>query len=259
MSFEHYPYDGCETPWKNLYEEPQLLTHIMQVWREDGLPPGVPLLDTETNAHGGEASVDVFGALWLADTFAGFLTAGGTATYYYHALPYSPPHPACANSWGTYHMFMVDRNYQIRQRTSQFFAAQLLTQEWVQPVDAQHRVFKASTDIRDADGDVLVTAYAILRPDHQWSLMLINKDYDNAHPVRIAFHDDDAGKDASFVGPVTMITFGKAQYQWHPAGRNGYADPDGPTVKSTLQSALNATYSLPAASVTVLRGTPDTR
>ena len=259
MSFEHYPYDGCETPWKNLYEEPQLLTHIMQVWREDGLPPGVPLLDTETNAHGGEASVDVFGALWLADTFAGFLTAGGTATYYYHALAYSPPHPACANSWGTYHMFMVDRNYQIRQRTSQFFAAQLITQEWVQPVDAQHRVFKASTDIRDADGDVLVTAYAILRPDHQWSLMLINKDYDNAHPVRIAFHDDDAGKDASFVGPVTMITFGKAQYQWHPAGRNGYADPDGPTVKSTLQGAFNATYSLPAASVTVLRGTPDTR
>ena len=56
-----------------------------------------------------------------------------------------------------------------------------------------------------------------------------------------------------------MITFGKAQYQWHPAGRNGYADPDGPTVKSTLQGALNATYSLPAASVTVLRGTLDTR
>ncbi len=66
MSFEHYPYDGCETPWKNLYQEPQLLTHIMQVWRDDGLPPEVPLLDTETNAHGGEASVEVFGALWLS-------------------------------------------------------------------------------------------------------------------------------------------------------------------------------------------------
>jgi hypothetical protein len=23
MSFEHYPYDGCETPWKNLYQEPE--------------------------------------------------------------------------------------------------------------------------------------------------------------------------------------------------------------------------------------------
>ena len=123
MSFEHYPYDGCDTPWENLYQEPGLITHIMQVWRDDGLPSNVPMFDTETNAHGGEASVDIFGALWLADSFAGFLTAGGKSTHYYHALPYSPPHPACPNSWGAYHMFMVDGDYRIRQRTSQFFAA----------------------------------------------------------------------------------------------------------------------------------------
>jgi hypothetical protein len=35
MSFEHYPYDGCETPWENLYQEPELITHIMKVWRDD--------------------------------------------------------------------------------------------------------------------------------------------------------------------------------------------------------------------------------
>ena len=130
MSFEHYPYDGCETPWENLYQEPELITHIMKVWRDDGLPPGIPLLDTETNDHGGEAAVDIFGALWLADSFGGFLSAGGESTHYYHDLSYSPPHPACANSWGTYHMFMVNDHYEIQQPTSQFFAAQLITQEW---------------------------------------------------------------------------------------------------------------------------------
>lgn len=254
MSFEHYPYDGCETPWANLYQEPQLLTHIMQVWRDDGLPAGVPLLDTETNAHGGEASVDIFGALWLGDTFAGFLTAGGKATFYYHLLSYSPPHPACANSWGTYHMFMVDQNYQIRSKTSQFFAAQLLTQEWSQPGDAEHRVFPAASDIRDPQGHVLVTAYAVLRPDGQWSLLLINKDYDNPHPVRIAFHDDETKADLYFQGPVTMITFGKAQYQWHPARKQGYADPDGPPLKSTVNGVAETQYVLPPASITVLRG-----
>jgi hypothetical protein len=253
MSFEHYPYDGCETPWKNLYQEPQLLTHIMQVWRDDGLPPDVPLLDTETNAHGGEASVEVFGALWLGDTFAGFLTAGGKATFYYHALSYSPPHPACPNSWGTYHMFMVDKNYEIKSKTSQFFAAQLLTQEWSQPVDAEHRTFKAASDVKDTDGNVLVTAYAVLRPDGQWSLLLINKDYDNPHPVRIVFRDD-ASSNRSFAAPVTMITFGKAQYQWHPGRKNGYADPDGPAVRSSVESAADSQYVLPAASMTVLRG-----
>jgi hypothetical protein len=254
MSFEHYPYDGCETPWKNLYQEPELINHIMEVWRKDGLPPGLPLLDTETNDHGGEASVDIFGALWLADSFAGFLTAGGQSTHYYHDLPYSPPHPACANSWGTYHMFMVDEHYQIKQRTSQFFAAQLLTQEWAEPKDAQHRLFRASSDVKDAEGHVLVTAYALRRPDGQWSLMLINKDYDNAHQVRVVFHDVESNRAGSFLGPVTRITFGKAQYQWHPNRKHGYADPDGPAATSTLVGEENTMYNLPAASLTVLRG-----
>ena len=254
MSFEHYPYDGCETPWKNIYQEPQLLTHIMQVWRDDGLPPEVPLLDTETNAHGGEAAVDIFGALWLADTFAGFLTAGGKATFYYHDLPYSPPHPICKNSWGTYHMFTVDQNYQIRQRTSQFFAAQLLTQEWAQPVDEEHLLFNAASDLKDAEGHLLVTAYAVLRPDGAWSVLLVNKDYDQPHDVRVVFHDDEAKTDFGFDGSVERITLGKAQYQWHSAGKQGHADPDGPAARSTAKGGKEAVYTLLPASVTVLRG-----
>jgi hypothetical protein len=255
MSYEHYPYyDGtCEGPWSNLFKEPEILTHIVQVWRDDGLPEGVPMFNTETNAPGGDAAVDVFGALWLGETFPAFLTAGGKASYYHHALPYSTPHPACSNSWGTYHMFTTDHNYLIKQRTSQFFATQMLTQEWAEPRDAEHRLFRAASDIKDAEGHVLVTAYAVLRPDGQWSLMLINKDYDNPHSVRIAFHDEDAKVDRSFVGPVTMITFGKEQYAWHPALRDGYADPDGPAARSTLPAGRDP-YTLPPASMTVLRG-----
>ena len=254
MSFEHYPYDGCETPWENLYQEPELITHIMKVWRDDGLPPGIPLLDTETNAHGGEASVDIFGALWLADSFGGFLSAGGQSTHYYHDLSYSPPHPACANSWGTYHLFMVNDRYEIQQPTSQFFATQLITQEWAEPKDAEHRMYLASSDVKDAQGHVLVTAYALRRPDGQWSLMLINKDHDHSHQVRIAFHDADARRETSFAGPVAMITFGKEQYQWHPDRKRGHADPDGPAATSTLSGGEGTQYNLPAASLTVLRG-----
>ncbi len=255
MSFEHYPYyDGtCQGPWSNLFKEPELLTHILQVWRDDGLPPGVPMFDTESNAPGGDAAVDVFGALWLGETFPAFLTAGGKASYYHHALPYSTPHPACWNSWGTYHMFTTDHDYLIKQRTSQFFAAQMLTQEWAEPKDAEHRLFHATSDIKDDKGRALVTAYAVLRPDGQWSLMLINKDYDHPHSVRIVFHDDEAGRDRSFAGPVARITFGKDQYVWHPAMRDGYADPDGPAARSVLPAGTDR-FELPAASMTVLRG-----
>ena len=254
MSFEHYPYDGCETPWENLYQEPELIEHIMKVWRDDGLPPGIPLLDTETNHHGGEAAVDIFGALWLADSFAGFLTAGGQSTHYYHDLSYSPPHPACPNSWGTYHMFMVDDHYQIQRKTSQFFAAQLLTQEWAQPKDAEHKLYTASSDIKDTAGHALVTAYPLQRPDGQWSVMLINKDHDNPHQVRIVFNDADTNQGQSFAGPVSMVTFGKAQYQWHPDRKKGHADPDEPSATSVITGSTETQYTLPAASVTVLRG-----
>jgi F5/8 type C domain len=254
MSFEHYPYDGCETPWENLYQEPELLTHIMQVWRDDGLPPGIPLLDTETNAHGGEAAVDIFGALWLADSFAGFLTAGGQSTHYYHALSYSPPHPICPNSWGTYHMFMVDDQYQILQPTSQFFAAQLLTQEWAQPKDAEHLLYRAASDVTDSNGHLLVTAYALHRPDGQWSLMLINKDHDHPHRVSVLFQDREANRTSSFVGQVTRITFGKEQYQWHPDRKQGHADPDGVPVRVRVTADHATKYELPPATITVLRG-----
>jgi hypothetical protein len=226
----------------------------MKVWRDDGLPPDIPLLDTETNDHGGEAAVDIFGALWLADSFGGFLSAGGQSTHYYHDLSYSPPHPACANSWGTYRLFMVNDHYEIQQPTSQFFATQLITQEWAEAKDAEHRQYLAASDVKDSQGHLLITAYALHRPDGQWSLMLINKDQDHPHSVRIAFHDADRKRDSSFTGPVTMITFGREQYQWHPARKKGYAAPDGPPVTSTLNGDKAAQYNLPAASLTILRG-----
>jgi hypothetical protein len=151
-------------------------------------------------------------------------------------------------------MFMVDDHYEIQEKTAQFFAAQLLTQEWAEPKDAEQKLYVATSDVRDSAGHLLVTAYALQRPDGQWSLMLINKDHDQAHQIQIKFHDAEANRDRTFLGPVTMITFGKAQYQWHAARKKGHADPDGPPSTSSLTGGESTLYSLPAASVTVLRG-----
>src|SRR5437660_9754704 len=63
MSFEHYPYTPCQSKWEDLYREPQLISHIMDVWRDDGLPANVPLMMTEGNisSRGGSTAVDMFG------------------------------------------------------------------------------------------------------------------------------------------------------------------------------------------------------
>jgi hypothetical protein len=101
---------------------------------------------------------------------------------------------------------------------------------------------------------VLVTVYAVLRPDGQWSLMVVNKDQESPHSVHIAFEDAAAKKETYFVGPVSMVTFGSEQYQWHSNIRGGTADPDGPVVRSTIDGGRNTAYTLPRASITVLRG-----
>ncbi len=134
----------------------------------------------------------------------------------------------------------------------------MINLEWVQPGSGEHRVFPATSDIHDDAGNALVTAYALLRPDGQWSLMLINKDQQAAHEVQIQFHDDRAKKDANFAGPVSMVTFGSEQYQWHSNIGGGTADPDGPAARSTLNAAEGTKFTMPKASVTVLRGTLST-
>ena len=149
---------------------------------------------------------------------------------------------------------MVDDHYQIKQRTSQFFAAQMMTQEWAQPVDAEHKQFLVTSNVKDSEGHALVTAYALNRPDGQWSLMLINKDYDNPYSVRVLFHDSENNRVNAFAGPVTMITFGKAQYQWHPNRKRGYADPEGPPVATSVTATEDTWYKLPPASLTIVRG-----
>jgi hypothetical protein len=154
-------------------------------------------------------------------------------------------------------MFAVDKSYALKQPTSQYHAARVITQEWVQPVDAEHRLYTATSDIQDAAAHVLVTSYAVQRPDGQWSLLLVNKDPVADHATRVAFDDLDAKAPRSFVGPVAMITYGKAQYQWHASGvsgASGYAQPDDPPRVSSVQAEPSTEYTLPAASITVLRG-----
>jgi hypothetical protein len=255
FSFEHYPIEPGKIAWSSLYDEATLVTHIMQVWRQDGVPANVPLFITESNIswQSSEAFVDVWGALWLADYIGSFLSSGGDAVYYFHYLPLGVGR-GHNGSMGTFDMFSADKDLKIIQPLSQYFASQLINLEWVQPGDGAHRVFPAESDVLDGAGHVLVTAYVVLRPDGQWSLLVINKDQENEHEVRIRFDDAGKGKSAFLAGPVSVVTFGKAQYQWHANTKGGFADPDGPAAKSTVSAQGGTKFTLSAASVTVIRG-----
>ena len=83
--------------------------------------------------------------------------------------------------------------------------------------------------------------------------MLVNRDENNSHTVRVVFNSK-AGRSASFEGPVMLATFGSEQYVWINDGLNSHADPDGPPVASVVNTNSQTTFTLPKASVTVLRG-----
>ena len=82
--------------------------------------------------------------------------------------------------------------------------------------------------------------------------MLVNKDQWNPQQVHIAFEN---GKGAAhFTGQLDVITFGSEQYQWHSNIKGGIADPDGPESRSLMAAPADGRFTLPKASVTIIRG-----
>src|SRR6202165_7194 len=257
MSFEHYPFGACDTAVaQNLYDEPDVVHGIIQTWLQDGLPR-IPMFITETNYSASSSAVmqDISGGLWLADFEASFLSNGGSGTflYQYEPEPLVNSASSCA-TYGAWGLFAADNNNQIRQRTSQFFAAQMITQQWSQPVNALHTMYPALLNLVDPKRNRLVTAYALLRPNGSWALLLINKDPEHPHAVNVVFRNAANRSDHYFSGSVSAATFGAAQYAWHPNGADGFANPDGPILISTTAGGKNAAYTLPRASITVLAG-----
>ncbi|MGA8940002.1 MAG: glycosyl hydrolase family 5, partial [Acidobacteriaceae bacterium] len=108
--------------------------------------------------------------------------------------------PGCGNSPGTFGMFDVDNNYKIVQRLAQFNASELINTEWIEPGKQINTIFPATSVIPDGVGNKMVTAYAVLRPDKQWAIMLVNRDQEVGHSVQIAFMKGADGKPLSFQG-----------------------------------------------------------
>jgi hypothetical protein len=258
ISFEHYPFEACTITWKTLYTEPQLIKHILQVWRDDGVPKEVPLMVTENHLASALTGpmTTIFAALWLADNVGSFFEGGGAA--FYHS-PIQPQgiQKTCLG-WASWSNFVADeggdQGYDITGYTSPYFAAHMINLEWVQHRSGVHHMFPSSVGISDPEGNALVTSYAVHRPDGNWSLMLVNRDETKPHTVRVQFEDSKNKQNVPFSGPVTFVTFGSEQYVWINDGPNSHADPDHPPIATTMAPGPQTEFTLPKASITVLRG-----
>jgi hypothetical protein len=275
FSFEHYPCLGTHLcgDWDSLNMEPTWVNHVVQAWKDNGLPPKIPYFMTEGNDLQDGSPNTVKSGLWLADYVGAMMTAGAGGTYYFHYI-------ASHGSWARGFLSVDDKDHPTYP--PQYLATQVITQEWVQPVDKIHKLYKAASNVLDKNGNALITVYPVLRPDGQWSVMLINKEENNGHSVRVAFYDPATGQRRFFTGTVDRVVFGAAEYKWHPdpvsatdkaqpsgdgeedddappsparSHRSGHADPDGPPSKAAVAGVgADTLYDLPKASIVVLRG-----
>jgi hypothetical protein len=230
------------------------MKHIIQVWREDGVPKEIPLIVTENHLAASLTGpmTTIFAALWLADNVGSFFEGGGSAFYHSPIQPQGVQNTCLG--WASWSNFVSDENYTIKGYTSPYYAAHMINLEWVQHRSGVHHMFPSASDIKDGEGNILVTSYAVHRPDGNWSLMLVNRDENNSHTIRVVFDDSRKRRNASFTGPVTLVTFGSEQYVWINDGPNSHPDPDNPPAATTIAASSQTTFTLPKASVTVLRG-----
>jgi hypothetical protein len=252
FSFEHYPFAACgnRKTQHDLLREPGLVSNIVKIWRDDGLPAGLPMFITETNYSQNEtdAAQEPAGAIWLADLAGSLLSSGanGFFFYEYEPIPLSPAYPC--SGWGTYGVLQGNAHYTAQAPLAQFFAAQLLTSSWAQAVDALHTLYPATI----AGGNGWIGAYPLLRPDGTYAVLLVNRDLTHAHNVQIGFTTDSGTE--YFAGQIQQSIFGAAQYGWVQEKRHSHPNPDGPIAVSQTTGGAGTVYALPAASIAVLNG-----
>ncbi len=254
FSFEFYPFDNiCAPAPPQLLEIPSRLGSMLASLRSDGVPSDIPWLMTEYgySVFAGRHEVDVEGALFNADIVATFLTLGGAKSYLYGYEPnYLQDELKC--SWGNLMILQLNPKGDQLNRLSVYYAAQLITKEWMQPTRHSHDIFPVTIKQEKPTSSPAVTVYAVRRPDKQWALLAINKHPKHAAQLNVQFNIPGAQQPVRFVGQVEVIQFSRQQYAWHDDGPNGHPIRSLPPARFTREGS--STYELPPYSLTVLRG-----
>jgi len=254
FSFEWYPFgDDCQP--QQLGEGTQMLTDALNELQQGSLTHDIPWLMTEYgySAFGARAEVDLDGALLNADSVGRFLTMGGEAAYLYgYEASEIIKEQEC--SAGNNMLFFRDDRGQIKKPTATYWGARLLTQEWVQRGDQSNEIYPAVSDVRNGNGDEMITAYAVHRPDGLWSVLLINKDPQRAYETSVVFRNTSLRKVSTFRGQVDLFQFSGVQYQLNSDPKNPFPIKDEPPEHRIIEKFESKTITLPAYSLTVIRG-----
>ena len=216
------------------------------------MPPDVPLVISEYgySAFPGRAEVGLEAALLNADIVGRFLMLGGRAAFLYGWEPTSLDKSSRCATWGNNMLFLADQHRRIVARTAAYHGARLLTQQWVAAGGGEHIMYAAESSARDDDGNELLSAYVVHRPDGQWATLLVNKDPRRAYRVSLDFGRQWGGRAS---GARVVASYSAAQYAWREHGVRGRPVRSMPPAVRTLRGG--APLDVPPYSLTVIRET----
>ncbi len=257
FSFEWYPFDEvCEPVAPQLARATGMLRDSLREMQRRGLSRRIPWVISEYgySAFATRAELGIEGALLNADIVGKFLELGGDQAFLFGYTPgyVNRDFPCTA---GNNMLFSMDDRGNIVHRFATYFGARLLTQEWLQPGDKPHEIYRAVSNVRNADGEELITAYAVHRPDGLWSVLLINKDPKRAYHASVIFQNALQRQSSRFKGQVDVFQFSGVQYQLNSDPNNPYPVKAEPPIHSSLTASESRSINLPAYSLTVIRGT----
>lgn len=257
FSFEWYPFDDvCASPAQQLLQEPTLLGDTMRRLWTEGVPKDLPLYITEYgySSFAARAEVDIEAALMNADIVGQFLTLGGRRAYLYGYEPNTLIHESTAcDTWGNLALFLRDDARGELAPTAACRGAEMFLKDFLRGATRAHRIEACATDIRNAKGQPLVTAYSQRDPDGKRALMLVNKDPSRAWNVGVRLLDAQTGDLRTWRTAAEQVQFSREQYVWKPNGERGRATVNLPPRRSYILKPPGDGYHLPPYSLTVLR------
>jgi hypothetical protein len=255
FSFEWYPFDDvCEPVAPQLASAPRMLADALHDMEQRGLSRRIPWIISEYgySAFAARAELGIEGALLNADIVGKFLELGGDQAFLFGYTPgYSGRDFPCTA--GNNMLFSMNDDGTISHRFATYFGARLLTQEWLLPGNGVHEIYPATSNVHNAEGEELITAYAVHRPDGLWSVLLINKDPRHAYSVSVGFRSPSRREVSTFKGQVDLFQFSGAQYQLNSDSNNPSPIKAEPPEHRVIRS-LESTVALPPYSLTAVRG-----
>jgi hypothetical protein len=257
FSFEWYPFDDvCEAVAPQLASAPGLLEDALHDMEQRGLSRQIPWIISEYgySAFASRAEIDIEGALLNADIVGKFLELGGDQAFLFGYTPgYVDRDFPCTA--GNNMLFSMDDSGNVGHRFATYFGARLLTQEWLQPGDEVHEIYPAMSSVRNAEGEELITAYAVHRPDGLWSVLLINKDPKRAFQTDVLFRNSQWRCTGGFRGRVDIFQYSSKQYVLGGTATNPFPVRADQPENQVVQARFPETqFTLPPYSLTVVRG-----